>query len=350
LSDSLAAPHAHGAPPATGRIREAPADFRVEELLGFEVDGSGHHALLVVEKTGANTGWVAAQLARLGSVDVREVGFSGHKDRHASTRQSFTLPWAATRGLEECLQWRGEGYEVVSAARHGRKLRPGSHRANRFELRVRELHGDPTALESRLRTIAESGVPNYFGPQRFGRDGANLERARAWASGGPAPRDRAPRAFALSAARSHIFNSVLAARVRRGDWDRLLPGEAVLLDGRRSFFVAAAIDAELEGRCRAMDVHPSGPLEGRGTSPALDEALSVERRAVDDQAALAALLSAERTDHERRSLRLPVREFDWQHEDATTLTLRFTLPRGTFATAVLHELLADAWDTDEGGD
>jgi tRNA pseudouridine13 synthase len=349
---TLSAPCAHGEAPATGRIRVAPEDFRVDEVLGFEPDGAGAHALLVVEKRGANTGWVAAQLARHGGVMVRDVGFSGHKDRHAVTTQAFSLPLRPDMDAASCLDWSGEGYRVVAAGRHGRKLRPGSHRANRFELRVREVQGDAGALQRSLEAIRAHGVPNYFGPQRFGREGSNLSRALDWAAGGQAPRDRAQRSFVLSAARSFLFNRVLAARVRRGDWNRLLPGEAVLLDGRRSFFAAPDIDDTLVERCEIMDVHPSGPLPGRGESPVTSVAREVEDDALAEHASLIDLLARERVDLERRSLRLPVREFDWsfEPEDDDTLVLRFTLTRGTFATAVLHELLADAWDAGEGGE
>ena len=342
-----AMPRARPEAPATGRIRVEPEDFFVEELLGFEPDGSGAHGLLAVEKRGANTGWVAAQLARHAEVPVREVGFSGHKDRRAVTRQSFTVPLPVGFDVERCREWRGEGYAVTTAARHGRKLRPGSHRANRFELRIRELRGERLTIEATLQEIARVGVPNYFGPQRFGRDGANLRRALAWAQGGDAPRDRSQRGFVLSAARSGLFNEVLAERVRRGEWDRLLPGEAAILDGSRSFFHAAEIDATLERRCAEMDLHPSGPLAGRGEVPATDGALAVEQAALAAHGSLIDLLVRERLEHERRSLRLPVREFAWSFESGEVLVLRFTLPRGTFATAVLHELLADAWDAGE---
>jgi len=331
-------------------MRREPEDFVVDEILGFEPEGTGNHGLLIVEKRGANTGWVAAQLARHAGVAVRDIGFSGHKDRHALTTQAYSLPLPVQFDLAHCMQWQGEGYAVRAAYRHGRKLRPGSHRANRFELRIRDLRGDRDEIEACLEAIGERGVPNYFGPQRFGREGSNLRRAIAWAGGDAAPRDRSQRSFALSAARSHLFNAVLATRVARGDWNRLLPGEAIMLDGRRSFFIAEPGDAVLEARRIAMDVHPSGPLPGRGESPATGIAREVEDSVIAPHAALVTLLASERIDHERRSLRLPVREFDWTFGDDDTLVLRFVLPRGTFATAVLHEVLADACDAGEGGE
>jgi len=340
---------AHGPPPLGGRVRVEPEDFFVEEVLGFEPDGAGSHALLWVEKRGANTGWVAAQLARAAGVQARDVGYSGQKDRRAVTRQAISLPWPVSAPLDACLGFGGEGFHVLSAERHGRKLRPGSHRGNRFVIKVRDTRGDRDEVNARLQAIASAGVPNYFGPQRFGRNFGNLTRARAWAEGGEAPRDRMQRSFALSAARSELFNRVLEERVRRGSWNRLLPGEAVMLDGRRSFFPASAIDAVLEERCARMDVHPSGPLSGRGESPATGAALEVEELVAAGEVELCALLVAQGLDHERRSLRLPVRSLDGQF-DGDSLSLAFELPRGAFATAVLHELLRDAWDPEESGE
>jgi len=341
-AEGLQLPTAFGEAPASGRLRVTPEDFRVEEILGFEPDGTGAHAMLFVEKRGANTGWVASQLARALRVAVRDVGWSGQKDRNAVTRQAFTLPWPANVPLDACLGHVGEGYRVLGASRHGRKLRPGSHRANRFEIRLRDLACDGTGLASRLQQIVEQGVPDYFGPQRFGRAGSNLVRAREWAAGASAPRDRGQRGFALSAARSAVFNAVLAARVEQGSWNRLLPGEAVMLDGKRSFFRSDGIDAELSARCAAMDVHPSGPVWGRGDSPATGEALEVEAGIVASEPALCGLLEAQGLEHERHSLRLPVRSLAWSI-DGDVLTLSFELPRGAFATAVLHEIVRDAW-------
>jgi len=342
-------PTAYGPPPATGRLRATAEDFRVEEILGFAADGAGSHALLTVEKRDANTGWVASQLARVAGVPVRDVGFSGHKDRHAVTVQAYSLPWPVDRPLEPLREIAGEGYRVVAVERHGRKLRPGSHRANRFVLRIRDWRGERDAIDACLQRIAREGVPNYFGPQRFGREGSNLRRAREWSMGGTAPRDRMQRTFALSAARSHLFNEVLAARVRRNDWQRPIAGEAVILDGKRSFFAAPVVDEALLERAATLDVHPSGPLPGRGASPATGDALVVEGRALVDEPALVDLCRSEGLEHERRSLRLPVRECAWAFED-DALRLEFTLGRGAFATAVLHELLADAWDAGEGGE
>ena len=339
-------PRAHGPAPVTGRIRLEPEDFRVEEILGFDPDGIGSHALLQVEKTSANSAWVAGQLARSLSIRRRDVGFAGQKDRNAVTVQWFSVPLGAQCPVESLAEIHGPGYRVLTAVRHGRKLRPGSHRANRFHIRVREVSGDKDQFEVRMRIIADEGVPNYYGPQRFGRRWANLHRARDWARTGREPDQRGNRGFALSAARSWLFNLVLAARVETGSWQRILPGEAVILDGSNSFFGAPDDQPEpgLVERCRRLDVHPSGPLWGRGEPPVTGSARELECRAVSGESELCGLLAAQGLKQERRSLRLPVRGLDWQFEE-NDIQLVFELPRGTFATAVLHEIV----ETDPAG-
>lgn len=344
----LVVPAAYGEPPLSAALRAQPEDFHVEELLGFDADGEGGHALLRVEKRGANTRWVAGQLASAAGVAMRDVGYSGLKDRHAVTVQHFTVPAARGTAIEDWSSWRGEGFRVLGAARHRRKLRPGSHQANRFRILLRDPRGDFGSFETRLAQVARLGVPNYFGPQRFGRNGANIEDARRWAESGRAPRRRGERAFALTAARSWLFNRVLGERVRRGDWSRILAGEAVILEGSRSFFQASTDDPVLQDRCERMDLHPSGPLWGRGELQSEGEARALELQVLEHEQPLRRLLEAEGLEQERRSLRLPVRALGCTAE-GEGLRLEFELARGAFATAVLHEFVTGAWGPDADG-
>ncbi|HKU15796.1 MAG TPA: tRNA pseudouridine(13) synthase TruD [Steroidobacteraceae bacterium] len=346
IEEMATLPCAHGGPAGRAQLRAAPEDFLVQEWLGWDADGAGDHLLLRVRKRGANTLWVAKQLARLAKVDPRDVGFAGLKDRDAVAEQAFTLPARSAIG-DAWLGVSGDGFEVIAAARHRRKLKRGALKGNDFTIVLRAFTGDIAALEQRLRAISGAGVPNYFGPQRFGRDGSNLRTALAWFSGEAAPADRWQRGFALSAARAAIFNAVVAQRVRDGTWNRLLPGEVVNLDGTGSVFVADSVDATLEERCARLDVHPSGPMWGGPTSAA-GAAAALEADVAARYDVLAHGLSVARLEPERRALRMRVDCLEWTIE-ADVVSLRFRLRRGAFATAVVHELIDNAWGQGSDG-
>lgn len=340
---ALDPPAALGPPCGSATLRAVPEDFVVEEELGFAPDGGGAHRLLWVEKRGANTLFVARSLARLAGVRSDDVGFAGLKDRHALTRQWFSVPATATvpaAGVE------GEGFRVLHAAAHSRKLRRGALAGNRFELRLRGFSGDAALLAARVQTVAVRGVPNWFGAQRFGRGGSNLDDVARWLAGGAVPRGRDARAFLFSAARGLLFNQVLAARVGDGSWERLLPGELVNLDGTGSFFAARDIDATLVARLAAGDVHPTGPLPGARAALPETRALDVETRALGADADLVALLEAAGVEAERRALRLRPRDPGIVF-DGPDAIVRFALPRGAYATTVLREMITTTGDVTE---
>lgn len=328
-------PFAYGAPPLTARLRSVPEDFQVEEILGYEADGEGEHALLWVEKRGANTDWVARELARFAGVPPVAVGYAGLKDRHAVTRQMFSVQLAGKPDPDWSAFPHAE-VRVLSAARHKRKLKRGALRGNRFVLVLRELQGDRARAEEVLARLAVRGVPNYFGEQRFGRGGSNVEQARAMFAGRRVDRDK--RSFLLSAARSHVFNEVLAARVERGAWDTPLDGDIWALAGSRSWFGPEPFSAALAERLASGDIHPSGPLWGQGDTPAQGVAGALENEIAAANADLVAGLVAARMDQERRPLRLLPRQLRWRWLESDALELSFELPAGAYATVVVREL------------
>ena len=329
-------PRALGAACGTGRIRCRPEDFQVVEILGFEPAGEGGHSWIQVRKTGANTGWAAERLAKAWGIHPRHVGFAGSKDRHAVATQWFSLPGSPPAGLADGTVL-ADGLEVLRVTRHDRKLRRGWLRGNRFELRVRDLQADEACLAERLAAIAVSGLPNYFGDQRFGRRGGNLVSARDWLAGGPSPRRRAARSFALSAARAQIFNLVLGARVRAGTWNALESGDVARLEGSNSQFRVGLVDADLRRRADEGDVHPSGPLWGAGDPGTSGAVSSMEAQIADTEPDLRRGLEAE-TRMDRRSLRVRAGDFSWAY-GGDQLELRFFLPAGSYATSMLEAVL-----------
>jgi tRNA pseudouridine13 synthase len=333
---ALDPPRAHGAPLPPAEFKANPEDFRVEEQLSFLPSGSGPHWLLRVEKKGANTRWVAAEIARMANVPANDVGYAGLKDRHAITVQWFSVPVLATTAEFWSAAHTAE-FRVLEVQANSRKLKRGALTGNRFAIRLRKASWSREQLDLKLAAVRAHGVPNYFGPQRFGRDGYNLDRVQAWVHSGQAPRGRTERGFALSAARALLFNAVLARRVDAGDWSQLAPGDLANLDGSGSHFRVTEVDDELQRRLGAFDVHPSGPLWGRGEPSTDGRARRHELDAAEEFKDVAGLLAAENLDQERRSLRSSVRELTVE-ADAGTITLSFRLGRGQFATAVLREI------------
>ena len=246
-----------------------PEDFQVNEALGVSPSGSGEHLLLRIRKTSQNTHWVAKLLAEYVGVSEKDVGYCGRKDRHAITTQWFSLymPKQQQQLLTQTdRQWhdfKPDGVELLEQHWHKQKLRRGVHQANHFKIRLRSVcklnaqealtTQDKLQLAEKLNQITKSGVPNYFGEQRFGREGKNLESAQKWFAQNQKP-SRREKSMILSSARSYLFNRVLAQRVADNNWDQLIEGDVPL------------------------DSKPSGPLWGRGRSAAMDDALTYEQQ------------------------------------------------------------------------
>jgi len=338
-----ALPRAHGEAVLSARIRSVPEDFRVEEVDAFEASGSGEHLLLAIEKRGMNTAFAARRIAEWAGVPESAIGYAGLKDRHAVTRQRFSvhLPKKVAPDLAALAS---PDLRVLDAQWHSRKLPRGALAGNRFVLLLRDVQGARATIEQRLQAIAARGVPNYFGEQRFGRGGDNVANALAMFGGRRERRDQ--RTLLLSAARSELFNRVLAARVSDGSWDRALEGEIWMLDGSRSVFGPEPWTDELARRLAAFDIHPTGPLWGTGALRSTDAAHVLETAALADAESLALRAGLERAGlrQERRSLRLRPGELAREWPEPEQLRLRFTLPAGCYATTVLAELgeVADA--------
>lgn len=327
--------------PMAGTYRTCADDFVVEECLGFEPEGQGEHLWLWIEKRDATTSDVARQLARLCAVGARDIGYAGMKDRVAVTRQWFSvhLPGREAPGELEA-QLAERGFEVQRMTRHPRKLKRGVHRGNRFTLRLGGPVVTDRMLEQRWQAIVDGGVPNYFGPQRFGSDGRNLLRARDLLARGWRKRDDRE-GMLLSAARSFLFNAQLAERLAVGQWQTVLDGDVMMLDGTQSLFAVETRDTGLDQRLAEGDIHPTAVLWGLGGSRAAAEAERLERQALAAWPGLCHGLEQAGVKASRRALRVRLGEARLQ-PDVDAIRLTFTLPSGAFATAVLRELIEHA--------
>jgi tRNA pseudouridine13 synthase len=329
-------PYVYGSPSGQGKIRSYPEDFIVKENLAFEPSGAGEHVFLQIEKTGENTDYVARQLARFANVRQRDVSFAGIKDRHAVTTQWFSV-WLPGKADPDWKEFETANMKVVQTLRHARKLKRGVLSGNSFKLIIRDWQGDKDKTIQQLEAIKINGIPNYYGSQRFGHEGQNVNKALAMFDGAKVGREQ--RSLYLSAARSYLFNQILAYRVTRKNWNQSVAGDTYMFDLSHSCFKSELPDAEIILRLEAKEIHPTGVLWGRGEADVSVETLSIEQGIIDAYPKLAQGLIDCSVDRDRRALRVNVQDLNWQFVNDTTLEVGFTLPAGSYATSVLREII-----------
>ncbi|HEY6132020.1 MAG TPA: tRNA pseudouridine(13) synthase TruD, partial [Halioglobus sp.] len=303
---------------------------------GFELSGQGEHCFLHLQKRLLNSMDVLQRLAALSGAPPRDIGYSGLKDRNAVTRQWFSVGMAGRVEPDWYALESGGDVQVLAVGRHSRKLRRGVHRTNRFTLVLRALSGERAALEQRLQMLREAGVPNYFGEQRFGRNGSTLEQAVRWMRDGRRI-SREKRSLYFSALRAYVFNRLLATRVESGDWNTVLPGDVCLLRGTRSLFTCDAVNDDIIERAVRGDIHPGLPLWGRGQS---GYSSRISARLADgllECRDICNFLEMSGLELAWRPARLLPDDFCWQFCDDGTLRLDFALGAGSYATALLAE-------------
>jgi tRNA pseudouridine13 synthase len=325
----------HKKPSATGQLRASMADFKVFEQLPFSPSGEGEHLFIHIRKIGANTVFVARQLARYFEVKESLVSYAGLKDRFAITEQWFAVhvPGKQVYDLSDV---EIEGVEILSYCRHHKKLRTGALSGNRFELTLTKV-SDVDQVQQRWQQIVDKGVPNYFGEQRFGINGGNLDRASELFAGTKV-KDKKKRGIYLSAARSHLFNAIVSQRIEQGHFEHLIGGDVCMLAGTQSVFVADDIDPALTARLEQKDIDITAPLWGAGELMTGQDVAIFEQSIADQHPEFCAGLAKFGLKQERRRIRLILTEPSISIEQ-DTVQLGFVLAQGSYATTILKELL-----------
>ncbi|MEP4484307.1 MAG: tRNA pseudouridine(13) synthase TruD [Halioglobus sp.] len=332
-------PRSLGSPIGTACVRTQPRDFIVREQLGFDPEGEGEHVFLHLEKQGLNTLDLVARVSQLSGIDRSDIGYSGLKDRNALTSQWLSVRMAGKAEPDWSELEVGSNVKILDCRRHLRKLKRGVHRCNRFTLTLRGLTGDRESLEQRLASIKQRGVPNYFGEQRFGREGSTLAQAKAWRDGGGRRISRNRRSLFFSALRAELFNQLLAVRVDEGTFAAPATGDACQLQGSRSVFLCVEADEVMQRRATEGDIHPALPLWGVGIPVASGEVHARQANTLREHQLTCSFLETKQLELSYRAARLLADDFCWQFCDDDTLTIEFSLGAGGYATAVLAELV-----------
>ncbi len=338
-------PKLYGPAIGSAGFKRVPDDFQVDEILGFEPSGDGEHCLVWIEKSDKNTGDVAAALADKLGIRKRLVSHCGLKDKHAITRQWFSLhlPGQESPKADELEM---EGVRVLRVTRNLRKLHRGTHVGNRFHVRLRDCTFSKDAAADRWQAMIQRGVPNYFGHQRFGYDGRNVEQALRLIAGEMVIHDRTVRGLLISAARSLLFNACLAERVLHGVWDTALKGEVFGFAQNRSLVLPDNLHGDESHRMNTGLLELTAPLWGDGELLSQHQVRELEERVAQRYPEITSGLVQFGLKQERRVIRLrPILpELFWETE--MNLVVRFDLPKGTYATTLLREFA----DLDESRD
>ena len=328
--------YAWGGPVGQCDFKVCPEDFKVCEILPFEPDGVGEHLYIFVEKIGVNTDWLASALARFANIERSKVSYAGRKDRHSVAYQWFCL----SLGRQPDPDWRGfesDQVKVIRQSRHSKKLRTGTLRSNTFDITLKNVMADSGELDARLHQISCKGVPNYYGEQRFGRKRMNLEKAhRLFAGHTRLPRNK--RSLYLSAARSWLFNEVLAYRVENDSWDTYVSGDILGFHDNNSLILGEC-DNTLQQRLLAGEISVTGPLWGRGQLKSAEHCQQLEHDVCGKFPELCDGVEKAGMEQERRVLRAFPENLQWHWVALNTLKLSFQLSKGCFATSVLRELM-----------
>ena len=330
----------HGKPNAQGQLRTHNSDFKVFEILPFAPSGEGEHLLLHVEKTGENTTFVARQLAKHFGVKDMQVTYAGLKDRHAVTEQWFGIHLPGKQ-VDDIASVNIAGVNILAHQRHNKKLKTGALIGNRFELILREVTDAASVIE-RFEQVAKTGVPNYFGEQRFGFNGNNLHKALALFAGQKV-KDKKKRSMYLSAARSYLFNQMLSQRILDKHFLSPIEGDVFMLAGSQSVFKTTSHggneDTDIQTRLDKHDIDITASMWGKGELLSEQQTHILETNVAMHNQTLADGLAAMGLKQERRRARLTMLNPKAELLDNTTVKLSFMLPAGSYATAILRELL-----------
>ncbi len=330
----------------TATLKKKVEDFIVEENLSVHFSGQGEHCWIYIKKTGCNTDWVAQQLAVFCGVKQLAVSYAGLKDRHAVTSQWFSvqLPGKPTPDWSQFetnfSNNETEKIQVLKSFRHNRKLQRGALKSNDFKITLRDLSDtqDETfeLLTQRCNEIAQKGIANYFGDQRFGRNGNNLNQAQKLFQNPRFKLSKHKRGMYLSAARSWMFNHILSERIKRGVWNKRLTGDVFMLDGKSACFKDDG-DDQIEQRLSANDIHPTAILWGEGDIMVTAQAAELESHIINQFPDFRDGLISARLQAQRRACRLVVENMQ-SYREKDNFVVSFRLTSGSYATMVLAEI------------
>lgn len=348
---------------ASGKIKARVEDFLVSEIRGFDLTGDGQHLCLLIEKKNLNTQDALNTLADFFHVPRKTMGYLGLKDKHAHTKQWFSVDLAESnfdenhlenfnnfvlsriagdKRLSDCEDALLPEIKILEGQRNRKKLHIGSLAGNYFEVLVRDINpiidGElKDNLEKRLQVIKDKGFANYFGEQRFGKNFSNLRELYSFERLNLS-RNRTLRSRVLSTLRAFVFNQYLSERIKENLARTVMPGDVVQFSDGKTLFKAEDDIQGIQQRVDQGELVITGPLLGCNQSMASQESFSFEERALESSLRFASLVARFDLKSARRPLFVVPKDFSWKFLNDSVLSLHFELPAGAYATSLVREV------------
>ncbi|MFT7618461.1 MAG: tRNA pseudouridine13 synthase [Planctomycetota bacterium] len=318
-----------------GILKSCPEDFVVTERPLYQPEGEGNHAYIDIERSGMETRTVVSVLSEALQIAESEIGCAGRKDKYAVARQWFSIPWEEP-DLSTISEVVGviPGLKLHHVTRHKNKLRRGHNLGNTFLIRLRDIRPDAELIGTIADRLKTEGMPNFFGPQRFGGDGLNADIGKAVLLGRRI-RNRSQRTLLLNAWQSSLFNQWLTTRLETTGMEVALVGDIARVEGRGGLF--EVVDADVESaRLKSQETSLTGPMFGAKMMPATGAAGDVEQVILAPEDLPQGILRKNRLSGSRRPARVLVQGLTWEL-DGNDLILSFFLPKGSYATVLVRE-------------
>ena len=317
-----------------GAIKATPGHFVVEEILPYAACGEGEHVYVTFRRAGWNTADAARIMQKHLGLTPSDVGWGGRKDKTAVVVQTLSFRCGVNYPLADVEKTLADlPFEILAIDRHRNKIKTGHVAANRFTVVI--SHPGPDALPRALaiaEQLKQTGVPNFYGPQRFGYGLQNIHRGFALFSAGKKGRKDT---FMVSVVQSALFNIWLKQRMQAGEYRRLLSGDVVKKTDTGGMFTVEDLAIE-DPRFTAGEIVYTGPIFGFKMKPAMHAAGEKEATLLRQFSLAPEDFRQFRSPGSRREAILNLTDLTLAEVD-DGLRLTFTLPSGAYATTVLRE-------------
>jgi len=304
-------------------------DFIVEEN-PIKFSNRGNFIIAKIKKKNLGTWDLIEKLSKQLRIYENELGYAGLKDKNATTTQYISIPKKYSKELKN---FRSKNIEILDTTLHTNKLNIGDLVSNSFKINLFKIKiSDLGKIEKLVRKIEKIGMPNYFGFQRFGKDGdLNIQKAKEYVYGDLSIKDKKIAKMLISQYQSDFFNGWLANRIdQSSDGFKLLQGDVFKEYSSGKLFTPKQLSNQIINDFNSRKIVPTGLLPGRKVFRSIGKSRQIEER-FDD-------LYIQEKGYRRDAIVFPKDIKLKYNKEKNCVSLSFTLPKGSYATVFIENI------------